>query len=429
MGWALAHHELHPRLVLCLSSLSLEAKSSRAFGPSFGLPDLEGVIGWALAHHEFHARLGQALCVRRWKRRARAFGRPCGPPDLEGVIGLALAHHELHARVGLALCVRRWKRRARAFGQPCGPPDLGAVIGWALAHHELHARLGLALCVRRLKRRARAFGQPFGPPDLEGVIGWALAHHELHARLGLALYVRRLKRRARAFGQPCGLPDLLLFAWPLRRRSGANAEGGPGGAEGRKPGVKRSRQEKGHPSSAPFAHPCAQGSHESVGVRGQAVPGLSRTSPASLPAPLRADPRPPAAPQGPRERARAPARKSKSQSQSQSQSQSPLGSGRWMRWAKRGAADLRASMSPAPSDSRVHIPGSMPPASHLALRIGASSRMSNDIAARHALRTACGCAAQCAPDSAQPPALPTPPPTAGGRTDGSAAPFPRLVLR
>jgi len=129
-----------------------------------------------------------------------------------------------------------------------------------------------------------------GLPDLAGVIGWALAHHELDARPGFACSLRCLRRRARAFGQPLGLPDLLLFAWP-----------------------KRSRQEKGHPSSAPFAHPCAKGPRESVGVRGQAVPGLSQTSLASLPAPLRADPRTHAAPHGPRGRSRAPARKSLSE--------------------------------------------------------------------------------------------------------------------
>jgi len=87
-----------------------------------------------------------------------------------------------------------------------------------------------------------------------------------------------LKRRARAFGQPFGLPDLLLFACP-----------------------KRSRQEKGHPSSAPSARPCAEGSRESVGVFGQAIPGLSKTLAASLRPTLRAIRPPPAAPQGPRE--------------------------------------------------------------------------------------------------------------------------------
>ena len=98
----------------------------------------------------------------------------------------------------------------------------------------------------------------------------------MSSTLASVLLVR--KRRARAFGQPFGLPDLPFFAWP-----------------------KKGRPKKGHPSSAPFAHPCAQGSRESVGVRGQAVPGLSRTSAASLRPPLRADPRTPAAPQGPRE--------------------------------------------------------------------------------------------------------------------------------
>ncbi len=213
-------------------------------------------------------------------------GGCCGRPAVRA--GVWIARWSLVAG-RWSLVARRSKRRARAFGQPFGLPDLAAVMGWALAHHELHARPGFACSPRCLRRRARAFGQPCGLPDLAAVIGWALAHHELHARPGFACSPRCLRRRARAFGQPCGLPDLLLFAWP-----------------------KRSRQEKGHPSSAPFAHPCAQGSRESVGVRGQAVPGLSRTSAASLRPPLRADPRTPAAPQGPRARARAPARKSRS---------------------------------------------------------------------------------------------------------------------
>ena len=76
----------------------------------------------------------------------------------------------------------------------------------------------------------------------------------------------------------CGRPDLPFFACP-----------------------KKARPKKGHPSSAPSAHPCAEGTRASVGVRGQCIPALSRTSPASLPAPLRADPRTPAAPQGPRQ--------------------------------------------------------------------------------------------------------------------------------
>ena len=173
---------------------------------------------------------------------------------------------------------RSSKRTATAFGQSSGLPDLGAVIGWALAHHELHARLGIASSRCCSKQRARAFGQPFELPLPATDIGWALAHHKLQARLCRVSPLRRSKRRARAFGQPFGLPDLPFFAWP-----------------------KKGRPKKGHPSSAPFAHPCAQGSRESVGVRGQAVPGLSRTSAASLRPPLRADPRPPAAPQGPRE--------------------------------------------------------------------------------------------------------------------------------
>jgi hypothetical protein len=129
-----------------------------------------------------------------------------------------------------------------------------------------------------LKRRARAFGPSFGRRDLGAVIGWALAHHELHSGLCLASSLRVWRRRAGAFGQPFGLPDLPFFAWP-----------------------KKGRPKKGHPSSAPFAHPCAKGPRESVDVRGQAVPGLSRTSAASLRPPLRAYPRTPAAPQGPRE--------------------------------------------------------------------------------------------------------------------------------
>ena len=175
------------------------------------------------------------------------------------------------------------------------PPGLVIRIGWALAHHELRTRPGLSSSLRCWKRRARAFGQPSGLPDFAAVIGWAPAHHELHTRPGSACSLRCLKQRARAFGQPFGLPESLFFAWP-----------------------KKSNQKKGHPSSAPFAHPCAKGSRESVGVRGQAVPGLSRTSAASLRPPLRADPRTPAAPPGTPGRARAPARKSESRSRSRS---------------------------------------------------------------------------------------------------------------
>ncbi len=172
--------------------------------------------------------------------------------------------------------------------------------------------------------------------------------------------LRRLKRRARAFGQPFGLPDLLLFAWPLRRRSGANAEGGPGGAEGRKPGVKRSRQEKGHPSSAPSAHPCAEGSRESVGVFGQAIPGLSKTLAASLRPTLRADRPPPAAPQGPPGRARAPARKS--QSEKREARSEKREAAMWIGWAlaHRGL-DARACPS-APKPQRRAGPESPGPA-------------------------------------------------------------------
>ncbi len=110
------------------------------------------------------------------------------------------------------------------------------------------------------------------------VIGWALAHHRLHSCLGLTSSLRVWKQSARAFGPPFGRPELLFFAWP-----------------------KKSNQKKGHPSSAPFAHPCAKGSRESVGVFGQAVPGLSKTLAASLRPTLRADRPPPAAPQGPLE--------------------------------------------------------------------------------------------------------------------------------
>ncbi|SDD52151.1 hypothetical protein SAMN04488509_10348 [Aquimonas voraii] len=200
------------------------------------------------------------------------------PPRFEIRIGWALAHHGLHARLGLVPALRRSKRRARAFGQPSGGPQRTPAIGWALAHHELHARLGLVSALRRSKRSARAFGPPCGGPQRTSAIGWALAHHGLHARLGLVSALRRSKRSARAFGQPCGLPESLFFAWPKKRN-----------------------QKKGHPSSAPFAHPCAPGLRASAGVRGQCIPALSRTSPASLPATLRADRPSLAAPQGPQE--------------------------------------------------------------------------------------------------------------------------------
>jgi len=95
--------------------------------------------------------------------------------------------------------LRRSKRRARAFGPPCGLPDLASVIGWGLAHHELRARLGFASSRCCWKRRARAFGPSFRAPK-----AWP----------SMAI-------------PACGRPGLLLFAWP-----------------------KRSRQEKGHPSSA-----------------------------------------------------------------------------------------------------------------------------------------------------------------------------------
>ena len=121
----------------------------------------------------------------------------------------------------------------------------------------------------------QACGEPCG---LSGRIGWALAHHELHTCLGCASSRCCWKRGARAFGQPFGLPESLSLAWP-----------------------RESNQREGHPSSAPSAHPCAEGSRVSAGVRGQCIPALSRTSPASLPAPLRADRPSLAAPQGPRE--------------------------------------------------------------------------------------------------------------------------------
>jgi hypothetical protein len=217
------------------------------------------------------------------------------------VMGRALAHHELHIRPGFACSQPCPKRRARPSGQPYGLPHAATAIGWAPAHHELHTRPSLARSLRCLKRGARPSGQPYGLPHAATAIGWAPAHHELHIRPGFACSQPCPKRRARPFGPSFGRPDLLLFAWPLRRRSGANAEGGPERAEGRTPGVKRSRQEKGRPSSAPSAPPCAAGSRVSAGVRGRYLPALSRTSPASLPAPLRADRPSLAAPLGPRE--------------------------------------------------------------------------------------------------------------------------------
>jgi hypothetical protein len=44
--------------------------------------------------------------------------------------------------------------------------------------------------------------------------------------------------------------DSLFFEPPLRRRSGANSEAGREAAEGRMPGVKKSKQKKGDPSNA-----------------------------------------------------------------------------------------------------------------------------------------------------------------------------------
>jgi hypothetical protein len=228
-------------------------------------------------------------------RASRGWTRP------RPVIGWALAHHGLDSCLGLASSLRVWKRRASAFGRPFGWPRPAIAIGWAPAHHELDSRLGLVSSFRCWKRRASAFGQPFGWPRPAIAIGWALAHHELQPRLGVVVSLCRLKRRARAFGPSYGRPESLSLAWPLRRRSGANAEGGLGGAEGRMPGVRESNQREGHPSSAPFAHPCAKGSRESVGVFGQAIPGLSKTLAASLRPTLRADRPPPAASQGPRE--------------------------------------------------------------------------------------------------------------------------------
>jgi hypothetical protein len=183
-------------------------------------------------------------------------------------------------------------------------PRLATRIGWVSTHHELHARLSPASSRASPKRRAGAFGHPSGLPGPAAPIGWVSTHHELHTRLGPVSSLRRSKRRSRsrAFGQPFGLPESLSLEWPLRRRSGANAEGGPGGAEGRMPGVRESNQREGHPSSAPSAHPCAPGSRESVGVFGQAIPGLSKTLAASLRPTLRADRPPPAAPQGPRQK-------------------------------------------------------------------------------------------------------------------------------
>ena len=153
-----------------------------------------------------------------------------------------------------------------------------------------------------------------GPAACAAVTGWALAHHELHARLGpvsslrhfVTSSLRRLKRRARAFGQPFGLPESLSLAWP-----------------------RESNQREGHPSSAPSAHPCAEGSREAIGVFGQAIPGLSKTLAASLRPTLRADRPPPAAPQGPHEeRGLLPARagaRSRAEAEAQAEAEAVMG--------------------------------------------------------------------------------------------------------
>ncbi len=72
---------------------------------------------------------------------------------------------------------------------------------------------------------------------------------------------------------------------------------------------KKRNQKKGHPSSAPSAHPCAEGTRESVGVFGQAIPVLSKTLAASLRPTLQAIRPPHAASLGPSGRALAPARR------------------------------------------------------------------------------------------------------------------------
>ena len=150
-------------------------------------------------------------------------------------------------------------------------------IGWALADYELDADCRLS--DRRfepLSHRGRGWGGGWAERSLRTLPSPAtrlLALAELQA-----LSLARSKRRARAFGQPFGLPESLSLACP-----------------------RESNQREGHPSSTPSAHPCAEGSRVSAGVRGQCIPALSRTSPASLPAPLRADRPSLAAPQGPRE--------------------------------------------------------------------------------------------------------------------------------
>ncbi len=183
-----------------------------------------------------------------------------------------------------------------------------------------------SVLLRRAKRRARSFGEPCGLCRAVDVIGWALAHHELHPRLGIALSLCRfvassLRRFVARSGEqelsvsPSALPK-HGHPWPFPRAgcpshfslSGHCAAGAartPKAApEGRRAGCPESRKvgQRKACSSAPYAHPCAPGTRESVGVRGQAIRGLSRTSAASLRLPLGADPRPPAASQGPLEK-------------------------------------------------------------------------------------------------------------------------------
>ncbi len=57
----------------------------------------------------------------------------------------------------------------------------------------------------------------------------------------------------RSFHSPLAR-ESLLFAWPLRRRSGANSAAGPEGG-GQEPDVKRSNQEEGHPKAVVYGHP------------------------------------------------------------------------------------------------------------------------------------------------------------------------------
>jgi hypothetical protein len=146
------------------------------------------------------------------------------------------------------------------------------------------ARLGSCawLCkLRQLAVSATLFCGSCALPRRPARVGRILIRR-LH---GSALVLRcasmvEARAKSRAFGQPFGLPESLSLEWP-----------------------RESNQREGHPSSAPSAHPCAEGSREAVGDFGQAIPGLSKSLAASMRPTLRADRPPLAAAQGPRKSA------------------------------------------------------------------------------------------------------------------------------